>query len=57
MSLDLFLVKILMERYGGNLEYEWVETSRKNHFLLTFNRDFSKVTEQDLVEKQMVSSK
>ena len=57
MSLDLFLVKILMERYGGKLEYEWVETSRKNHFLLTFNRDFSKVTEQDLVEKQMVSSK
>ncbi len=48
MSLDLFIVKILMERYGGAFDYLWQETSKKNRFLLSFNRDLSNEIEQSL---------
>ncbi len=48
MSLDLFIVKILMERYGGAFDYLWQETSKKNRFLLSFNRDLSNEIERSL---------
>jgi len=56
MSLDLFIVKKLMERYGGTFEYVWMESSKKNRFLLTFNRDLPNEIEQSLTEKQLTSS-
>ena len=38
MSLDLFIVKILMERYGGQLAYEHDEKNQSNRFTLEFER-------------------
>ena len=38
MSLDLFIVKILMERYGGLLVYEHNDSNQSNRFTLRFKR-------------------
>lgn len=38
MSLDLFIVKILMERYDGQLLYSFNEDTQSNKFTLRFNR-------------------
>jgi len=38
LSLDLFTVKILMQRFEGLFHYDWLEESEDNRFRLKFHR-------------------
>ncbi|MFW9767375.1 MAG: hypothetical protein ACFFF9_12890 [Candidatus Thorarchaeota archaeon] len=40
LSLDLYTVKILMQKFGGVFEYSWIEQTKENRFTLSFNQVF-----------------
>jgi len=55
LSLDLFTVKILMQRFNGLLIYEWDEKSKQNLFILNFQRHLS--FEEDIKLRKEHSSR
>ncbi|MHA2026030.1 MAG: hypothetical protein ACW98U_09030 [Candidatus Thorarchaeota archaeon] len=50
LSLDLFTVKILMQRFQGFFRYEWEEESEQNKFVLRFKRLVA--PEKDIIPTQ-----
>ncbi|MFW9810363.1 MAG: hypothetical protein ACFFE6_13375, partial [Candidatus Thorarchaeota archaeon] len=50
LSLDLFTVKILMQRFDGFFHYDWLEKQNHNLFTLNFNRVLKQ--ESDLTPTQ-----